>query len=165
MKNLDLALKQYQQDAEQHFPQRVVRNTGREEGWAWRLGPYIKDTAIFNCSLEETQNDFDFGSPSHTDYYFNSRLSNLPDSNLKFPAQTILLGEGEAASNDYACTDFSRCIGQNAEGAVGVVTQEAKLRHLKGANYAFADGHVKWIKPHRIQQRKIAGRMYGFPVN
>ncbi len=30
------------------------------------------------------------------------------------------------------------------------------IRHLEGANYAFADGHVKWYKPTKISGGNIS---------
>lgn len=139
----------------------------RIAGLGWSTGalqPYIKDLDVFECPAETTNRDSSPSSTSFSDFYFNIRLAERNQSDLALEANTILLGDGETASRDYACWDFSRCVGQNAAGAVGPVPQAAKLRHLDGANYAFTDGHVKWLKPNRIQQRKLSAETFGFPV-
>ena len=39
-------------------------------------------------------------------------------------------------------------------------TNKAPIRHLEGANYAFADGHVKWLKPEAITNAAPSGGNY-----
>jgi prepilin-type processing-associated H-X9-DG protein/prepilin-type N-terminal cleavage/methylation domain-containing protein len=39
------------------------------------------------------------------------------------------------------------------------------LRHLDGANYAFCDGHVKWLKPDQVTIRPVAARDFTFQIN
>lgn len=41
--------------------------------------------------------------------------------------------------------------GDGADGTSNAIGQ----RHFKGANVAFLDGYVKWLKPERIGQDKL----------
>jgi prepilin-type processing-associated H-X9-DG protein len=47
-------------------------------------------------------------------------------------------------------------VGFSAAGYIGdaadwnAMVPGAMKRHLEGANYAFADGHVKWLKPDAV---------------
>lgn len=151
LKSIGWAFGQYRADYDGRFP---LAGTGLPAGTAWTksLQPHWKWRIIFDCP----EGGALAGSPSAvTDYFYNLRLSQQPIKSLSRPAFTILAAEGEPASADYACWDFSRCIGQTASGSVGAVPESARNRHLDGENIAFTDGHVKWyqrsrqvLKPH-----------------
>lgn len=40
----------------------------------------------------------------------------------------------------------------------------ANARHMKGSNFAFADGHIKWIKPGGVTAKKPDGKVFTFAV-
>lgn len=152
LKNIGLAFQQYRADYDETYPIAQAGLPGTA-GWAtagWTtagLAPYLKRTSVLDCS----ENGALAGPPAAvTDYVYNLRLSGSPSRNLVRPVFTILLGEGEAGSADYACRDFSHCAGQTAAGPAGPIPEAARTRHLDGANMAFADGHVKW-RPSRTQ--------------
>jgi prepilin-type processing-associated H-X9-DG protein len=88
--------------------------------WIDVLMPYLKTEYIFKC-------------PSVTDpkgygYAYNSKLSNKPFDILPLSSQTVSI---------YETTVLKR----NAYG----MGENPAFRHAGGANYAFADGHVKWF--------------------
>ena len=130
LKQIGLAFIQYAQDADEHAP--PISN------WTQLLQPYLKSEEIFHCPSAE-------GNKSGaTDYYLNAQLAGA-DKKLGSNAKssfTILCGEG--ADDQNASYNLSRLPN-------GWRTDENSpaWRHLEGANYLFADGHVKW---HRAEQ-------------
>jgi prepilin-type processing-associated H-X9-DG protein len=67
---------------------------------------------------------------------------------LRNKSKIIMLGDGDGGSTDstasYALTKLP------AEWRTA--SNSSAKRHDKGANYAFLDGHVKWLKPDQIAQ-------------
>ena len=90
-------------------------------GWDNAIEPYTKSTAIFKCPSASGVGVFD--------YAYNSYLSKLNESKVQYSATTVLITEATrsaTASARTAATDGDR--------------------HFEGGNYAFIDGHVKWLK-------------------
>ena len=61
---------------------------------------------------------------------------------IEDPALRIFLGEGQ----DDAPLDTTL---SQLPAAWGKDTKSSLWRHLDGANYGFADGHVKWLKANK----------------
>lgn len=85
-------------------------------------------------------------SPGFTDYWLNARLAGRSTSTCSAPASTFLLGEGNDGS------DASNATYSKSELPQAWLSDKRSplFRHLGGANYAFADGHVKWLTPSGI---------------
>ena len=139
-------------------------------GWADAIQPYLKSTQIYQCPSEPTPPTNNPASPGYTDYFMNKNAGDgvqaLPS--LNNPTLTILTGDsgspgggvnlhnnararanGCNGGGDYAigASSFSR-IEPACTAGPGLATNllGGGYRHLEGANYGFADGHVKWIK-------------------
>jgi prepilin-type N-terminal cleavage/methylation domain-containing protein/prepilin-type processing-associated H-X9-DG protein len=104
-----------------------------------------------------------------TDYYYNeafvwqgddtngwsSDLGGINDSIIVEPTKTVLLGDGHNGGYSYTYFKPEERTGDTIVGGVvtGTGSRDSnpgpapKDRHLEGANYVFADGHVKWLKP------------------
>jgi prepilin-type processing-associated H-X9-DG protein len=150
LKHVALAIAQYAADSAGHFPE--VRGNASAYGWAEAILPYSKNPQLLQCPSEPVQppttpaTTLSGGDPAYTDYFYNSRLSGRDKLGLRYPALTIMLGEavpGDARRHSNG--------GADAKGGVRLVDARgtpvgAAMRHLDGANYAFADGHVKWLK-------------------
>ncbi len=98
--------------------------------WIDTMMPYIKSEQIFRCPS--------IPDPKGFGYAMNFNLSRRNLAEIPSPAQTILF---------YETTDLER----NSYG----IGEEPAFRHLNGANYAFADGHVKWLAQTAIPSFKL----------
>ena len=84
--------------------------------WHAAVAPYTKSLAIFTCP-----------SVAKNGYAINARLSMKTYGAIENTALTAILYETK----------------QSGENAFGL-GEDVSFRHLNGANYAFADGHIKW---------------------
>jgi prepilin-type N-terminal cleavage/methylation domain-containing protein/prepilin-type processing-associated H-X9-DG protein len=134
LKQIGLALIQYTQDYDDKFP-RVSHKGSR--GWSQDLQPYIKGWPLFQCP--STSNHV----LKTTDYFYNSRFQGLKIEDLVSQTQTIMGGDGP---------DDAPMSSHLSGLPVGATTNENSFarRHLDMANYLFADGHVRALKPEKI---------------
>jgi prepilin-type processing-associated H-X9-DG protein len=126
---------------------------GWPSDWAgvWNaIGPYLKNTQIMSCpSCTETTNYYtpDVGGNSrNTNYAYNGWFHARGLGTVSLPASTILVWEGIGTSGidgvvsnpcfRFDVNAYSLWYGFAGEGNV----------HNEGLNYAFFDGHVKWLK-------------------
>jgi len=148
LKQLALAIQLYSQDYDGKLPSAIFPN--KIVGWANGLQPYVKSTQIFQCPQENNwpQRVPQPNEPGFTDYWFNRNIAGLQDKTLKNVDHLIMLGDGDGGSPEstasYAISQIPLSWLQSSDSPL--------KRHLGGANYAFADGHVKWLKPDEILQ-------------
>ena len=135
LKQIALGFAQYTQDYDEKYP--PVANA-RAGYWAGSLQPYVKSWWIFQCPTESSG-----VVPKTTDYFYNSRLSSLEVGEIAALPQTILSGDGKG--DQLPLYHLSQLPPTWLHDA-----QSPATRHLGGAYYAFADGHVKWLKPRDI---------------
>lgn len=78
-----------------------------------------------------------------TDYWFNRRLAGVEAKDIDVVSLTLLSGDGEPSDDPNISIQLlpPRWIA-NANSPA--------RRHLDGANYGFADGHVKWFKAEKM---------------
>lgn len=147
LKQIALGMFMYSQDYDE-LPPAII--SGQTVGWAMALQPYNHSYSIFQCRnqwhsfSEAPQPD----QPEFTDYWMNSNLSGIKDEKLHNPNQIILLGDGDgnspASTASYAI---------NRLPLLWLTSSDSpSKRHLDGANYAFVDGHVEWLKPNQVSQ-------------
>jgi prepilin-type N-terminal cleavage/methylation domain-containing protein/prepilin-type processing-associated H-X9-DG protein len=170
LKQLALGFKQYINDFDERFPLvQVTANTGSTTytppyGWADALQPYIRNTQVYQCpsdSAEGSEISSDFG---FSDYWYNANFmvfykgqwTGAPESMLGSVAQTVIAGDGgntdgkpTSDARYNVCGDGTSLtkFGQRCTPApVGFATFPSAQIHLEGANFAYADGHVKWLR-------------------
>jgi prepilin-type processing-associated H-X9-DG protein len=151
LKQIGLGLRMYLQDYDDFFVPAgdVFAVPG---GWSERLAPYLKSEQLLQCPSEPIrQNNF---ALDYTDYYYNLNLGPksgvvVNEAGIEYPTNTIALGEGTSRESDYSCFGLG-----NNECFFSLfsttIPESATKRHLEGANYAFVDGHVKWLQPAAI---------------
>ena len=96
LKQLGIALTQYCQDNEEHFPQNGTKNTG--SGWAGQVYTYVKSTGVYTCP-DEAYSPTAAGDTS-VSYAYNINLARIIQKGfggsivkLEGPAKTVLLCE------------------------------------------------------------------------
>ena len=139
LKQIALACQTYLQDSDRRYPPFPTIDDG-STGWAWELQAQLKNEAVFQCPSEE------FGALDEdggfTDYWMNYNLTGLFEGKLQFTSSIVLFGDGKGDAVSYAIPSvFYYNWDPDAEYA---------RRHFDGSNYAFADGHVKWLKPSQL---------------
>ena len=160
-----LGFKQYLQDYDEKYPANNNTNTNTGAGgWVEILQPYLKSVQIFQYPsdtgvLGATTNGY-------TDYWYNSNCSGKNESAFTAVTNTFLTGDGDGTNQglaDYNATYDGYIDGDSAVAIINgsnitnwntllgpastlALQQKTSLKHLEGANYAFADGHVKWLR-------------------
>lgn len=143
LRQISLGFAQYVQDYHEKYP--PIANSGGAFGWADVLQPYIKSTQLLQCNIESSFSENQPQKTGYTDYWFNRTLAKQ-NYDVKNPDTLITLGDGnDGQENTNARYNLSTL------PAAWIADQSSPAyRHLEGANYAFADGHVKWLKPEKI---------------
>ena len=160
LKQIALGIFMYNQDYDEKLPIIFTSPAGntsfvagtaanRDVGWAEAMQPYLKSTQIFQCPSETgapTASSLADGSV-YSDYWLNNIADGQADASFDAPSQTVLLGDGGASSSAYSangCT--AQDCADDASGQKATIPGGGATRHLDGTNFAFADGHVKWLK-------------------
>jgi len=142
LRSLGLAVAQYSLDYDGRYPR---RGGVLFDGWTTRLSPYLNDTRVFSCPTEAQGLTNGLVPIGHTDYWMNSRVFDATGGGISLhlilqPDRSLLMGDGIANSAPtYALNE--RTWQRDADYS---------RRHLAGANYLFADGHVAWLEPDAI---------------
>ena len=168
LKQIGLAMTQYVQDYDENMPMSAhfipaVAN----RVYLWQdLDPYIKSRQVWKCpssARDDSADDVAWKDVSFTHYVANygalpadNHTSNPPVSGVTWMpmkvsrfttvAETIVLGEHDFLDLNIGC--------QGSYMQSGVLNPHAnfytrlnRTLHLDSANYLFADGHVKALKP------------------
>ena len=175
LKQLGIAVTQYVQDSDELYP-RVYGSgqPGDPVGWADAIQPFVKSVGVLHCPDDPGANSTDPNSTGYTSYASNGNLSyysqpinnqiGQPISIFQQPASTIMILDNgtykasnyspyyaDSTNNGYACNGLilaQRAAGDPTCGGVALSTSANVYgRHSDGANYAFFDSHVKWIRP------------------
>ena len=148
LKQIALAISMYSQDYDNKLP--LAISSDETVGWANALQPYIKSYPLFQCPIENNplQKTPQPNRPGFTDYWMNSNVAGLEDKKVISPEQLIILGDGDGGSPQSTASYAINHIPISWLKLVG----SPAVRHRSGANYAFADGHVKWLEPDRVSQ-------------
>ena len=133
LRQINLGYLQYVQDYNDKFP-----ITTTNQGWFGALQPYLKSEALFQCPSEKLR-----ARDNLTDYWFNRRLAGVEMKEIDFAALTFLSGDGEPSDDPNISI-------QSLPPRWSEKIDAPARRHLDGANYGFADGHVKWFKPETL---------------
>lgn len=166
MKQLGLGIAQYTQDYDEKLPGVIVYPDGTNyTAWPMMIMPYIKNVQIFACPSSSsppsasniTTTPTGASQGAYPNYGMNiitsaqtSNRGGISQAAINNSAELLLMVENgpagvttpQGSQGGYytAWFDTSAPNGWNAN--VGIPNP----RHFDGANVAFADGHVKWLK-------------------
>ena len=169
LKQIGLGLFQYSQDYDEKFPPVGIKDANINQqnplGWADTLFPYLKSQQVFWCptQLKNGVRDSKTRTPAardYTDYFFNRRLGGLYNQKFEAVALTIMLGDGNDGS-DAANARYSL---EELPEKWRTDKSSPGYRHDEGANYAFADGHVKWLQPKALTNEPVKKGRFTFSV-
>jgi len=172
MKQIALACVMYTQDYDGAlFPYEYQTSTNTAGSEMKVISPYIKNTQVFRCPSSAQSYATPAGSTVNcnadpTFFYCSSYgfpavaasdnqkavllnlnwggnviiLDSIPE-----PSQTCLLAETKKLVDTINSWGYTHFYANSADlsGYDGAVVPD---RHLEGSNYAFIDGHVKWLK-------------------
>jgi len=143
MKQIALGAKQYIGDYDETYPPTAsdAANPGTT-GWAVLLQPYIKSVQVLQCASEPVGPSATATAPL-TDYAYNTNVAGQNEASFSFVSNTVLYqdaGSADASNNS------------NTEALTGV-----NARHLDGNNFAFVDGHIKWLRPGKVETGPATG--------
>jgi prepilin-type N-terminal cleavage/methylation domain-containing protein/prepilin-type processing-associated H-X9-DG protein len=174
LKQIGLGIMQYTQDYDENLPLVFWGYNNGDNGWVRTIQPYMKSEQIFQCPSESTAGArLADANPQNnaSDYFYNANLgykshsgNDMTGANalaaLQAPANTVLAGDSMTAPEYMYANCVSVCTGATPTGigwafpgretTRGNNTINASTRHLSGANYAFADGHVKFLLPEKV---------------
>jgi prepilin-type N-terminal cleavage/methylation domain-containing protein/prepilin-type processing-associated H-X9-DG protein len=160
LKRMGLAQLQYLQDYDAQYPPITGSADGAFYGWADSYQPYLKNLAIYQCPAEvNTRSGSDPRAKGYTDYWMNARLSGIEAQDVRHRERTLIFGDGndgtELTNARYAIATLPmRRYFIDSPPAHWLQRRGRPLySHLEGANYAFADGHVKWLQPDMIKNQ------------
>jgi prepilin-type N-terminal cleavage/methylation domain-containing protein/prepilin-type processing-associated H-X9-DG protein len=189
LKQISLGLLQYTQDHDERFP---MSHSGTASGaearmptaWANVIQPYLKSDQIFQCPSERyrgpgtivTTDAYRGFSDYAANYYVmpgaTATFNTVKLSQLQYPATTVIVTDGRDPNNyAYSYVYWISWVTGNGQALCSTVPGSAAdptIRHLEGSNWAFADGHVKWLKPGKVKDAwNDAGTQYicGVPSN
>jgi len=150
LKQIAMALLQYAQDYDETFINNLVYNPVTEKHdlrWhAVGVQPYVKNSGVLLCPSTRRE----YGYSQYIGHGW-SAANRVPASmaTIAKPAQTVI-----CADSFHQCmlpSSWRRPAGSSCGAAYGNVTDACGWKtpdapHMDGANFAFADGHVKWLK-------------------
>jgi prepilin-type N-terminal cleavage/methylation domain-containing protein/prepilin-type processing-associated H-X9-DG protein len=172
VRQLGLAMNMYKQDYDERYPFGGWQTNGDGSGeWQNTIAPYVKNKGLF-YDPASGDHDEDMRDPQHWDwninpvsYLYNNQLApgrrGVSDSVIRESASTWLLVDGHSDWGGRNGIDWmgrpntlwlmeDTIWGKNASLVNGWLHWQGftwKLpRHSGGANVAYVDGHVKYIK-------------------
>lgn len=155
LKQIMLGVKQYSMDYDEFFPPRPTRP---QDGAAALIYPYMKSTQIFQCPAEFYQMSESgssetaiFQSGDFCDYWINARTYGRNECTFAYSALTVVWGDGNTRMGEgtaaYSLTNIP----------TGFKPATRHKTFTGGANYTFADGHVKWLLPGLVSNSAAPG--------
>lgn len=177
MKQIGLGWMQYVQDYDETYPAMFIAADGYRGYWIYKLQPYIKSIQVIQCpTFGDNKSKFYATAGSSFPYDSNWTVTDVNGRGPYFPTYGTAYGMNcglYVASGSWSCGPTLAQFGSPArtvlqadcynyigstwygsfsiywpnEGYMGTTGSGVDFRHSEGANFNFADGHAKWMKP------------------
>ncbi len=157
VKRLALAEMQYCQDYDEMFCMAYTPYAG----FPFLLQPYIKNVQLFRCPSDPDPWAVSNSGLTVQLSYISNYYLHQPDNGtpvglniLKRPSDTITYapnGDGSAPNCQYAWGTYS----SSASSGYNAWARVSRERHNGGSNYAFADGHAKWMNKDEASKESL----------
>jgi len=136
-----LAMLQYSGDFDDLLPPKQ---------WAHAIYPFTKNPSLYQCPKDTTVDAVvppTAEKPFHySDYWYNRNLAGKAVQSMQSISSTLIIGDGNDGidRNDGSYGKYRLNFDWRTD------TTKPTFRHEGGAIYAFADGHVEWLKPAEV---------------
>ena len=169
LRQIGLAIRQYVGDNDGVYPA-AFEGSSTQQGlfWVQMVAPYAKNPKIFVCpSQTET--------PSYYYDYNANRLNTIltsfaqrsfrgkQESVLQAETSIIILEDTTLMPPNRVVELPASCQLTSPDGPVGAYS--GSTIHGDGGNYAFADGHVKWLSPESRVAAECAAGSYDSSIS
>ena len=155
-KQIGDALRQYAADYNQYLPPLGINDVtssvppfSRPYGWADALQHYLGNTTVLHCPSQTSYVSIDGAQNGFTDYWMNSTGDALDLKLLAAPTLMVLCGEGNDGNQRTDARYNLRALPSDWSSYIADADNPSR-RHFGTANYLFADGHVKMLRPEQI---------------
>jgi prepilin-type N-terminal cleavage/methylation domain-containing protein/prepilin-type processing-associated H-X9-DG protein len=137
LKQLSLGLQQYVQDNNSRFPSVPWPQVA--------LMPYVKEDSLFQCPSEN--------QPISTSYAMTPWMLMDPNGHSVLGRNEATLVDATTAISLFELIEDASTV--EIESTCGIA--KVGVSHFGGANYAFVDGHVKWLTSVQFAQLFCSG--------
>jgi prepilin-type N-terminal cleavage/methylation domain-containing protein/prepilin-type processing-associated H-X9-DG protein len=151
LKQLGLAMMQYNQDYDEKYPsvtdqQSTTVSAGAIQYWPYAVYPYVKSAGIYRCP--------DDASTNACSYVANSYTGQQAVAAIDSPATVLMAADGNiGTSATKMASSAATGNGLNEDYSLWCQTYrisntgQSTPRHTQRANFLFCDGHVKVSPP------------------
>ena len=146
LKQLAVAMQLYVQDSDERYATEG-RHYPMDNMWVSETLPYVKNRSIYTCPTQSRSSQ----APLGADYGYNWRYL---DQISKTTAATTWM---HADAPDDALR-YGREVSSCDRNGVW------STWHSNGANYSFADGHIKWFTPEAIAKLDCSNPLLSAPT-
>jgi len=160
LKQIGLGWMQYIQDYDEKLPEYGAGGATQYPGGIFEvMQPYLKSTQVYQCPSDSGGPQAP-GTAGYTDYVVNLFLAYNGRTGygvaalaaIDSPSLVVVFNDYTAGSGRgwFTGTHGKNCGSTACDPEIATFTSGYGLRHLDGLNYAFADGHAKWLKSERV---------------
>jgi len=151
LKQLALAMEMYTNDWDDCLAPQNIRVGNQTYCFTDLLAPYIKNDQIWTCPSRPRAQKMGYG-PNYlhvTGAWWRS--PGQPLAKFTHPVTTILFGDSARPGNpDSGCRALPCPVCSNVTSYSSYGVCNLYNGHNEGGNYAFLDGHVKWLRPETV---------------